>query len=92
MIRANCDAANCKAECNSDEVLLTAYCGAARAPAIFSTERSASCRRRGAASSPIVLACAKVAETTVPNTATVQPDTEQDKQMDRSLRNICRGC
>ena len=87
MIRANCDAANCKADCNSDEVLLTAYCGA-----IFTTERSASCRRRGAASSPLVLACAKVSETTVPNTAAAPPETAEDKQMERSLKNICRGC
>jgi hypothetical protein len=35
MIRVNCDAGSCEAECNEDEVLLIAYCGAARtAPSI----------------------------------------------------------
>ena len=59
IVRANCDAANCAAACSDDEVLLVAYCGAARIAAIFPTERSASCRVRNAANNPLIAACAK---------------------------------
>jgi hypothetical protein len=59
IVRANCDATSCAAQCNDDEVLLMAYCGAARIAAIFPTERSASCRVRNAANSPLIAACAK---------------------------------
>jgi hypothetical protein len=59
IIRSNCDATACGAQCNEDEVLLVAYCGAARNAATFPTERSASCRVRNAASSPLVTACVK---------------------------------
>ncbi len=62
IVRSNCDAANCAVECAPDEILLTAYCGSRRAPAAFPTERSASCRVRGAASSPLVGACARALE------------------------------
>jgi hypothetical protein len=58
-VRANCDAAGCTVECSQDEVLITAYCGARRTPAIFPTERSASCSRPGTASNPLVAACVK---------------------------------
>ena len=61
LVRANCDAANCAAQCNLDEVLLTAWCGIARNAAIFPSERSASCRIRGPANSPLFVACAKPA-------------------------------
>jgi hypothetical protein len=59
IVRANCDAAGCTAQCGDDEVLLTAYCGATRNPATFPTERSASCRVRNPANSPLIAACAK---------------------------------
>jgi hypothetical protein len=59
IVRANCDAAGCTAQCADDEVLLTAYCGATRNPAAFPSERSASCRVRNPANSPLIAACAK---------------------------------
>jgi hypothetical protein len=59
IIRTSCDAANCAAQCTNDEVLLIAYCGSARNGAQFTTERSASCRTRNAANSPLVVICAK---------------------------------
>jgi hypothetical protein len=59
LVRATCDAANCAVQCEQDEVLITAWCGVARNAAIFPTERSASCRIRGPANSPLSAACAK---------------------------------
>ncbi len=59
IVRSNCDATSCAAQCNDDEVLLMAYCGAARIAATFPSERSASCRVRNAANSPLTAACAK---------------------------------
>jgi hypothetical protein len=59
IIRSNCDATNCAAQCNDDEVLLIAYCGSTRNAATFPTERSASCRVRNAANNPLIAACAK---------------------------------
>jgi collagen triple helix repeat protein len=96
VVRANCDNTGCRVECGEDEVLLTAYCGAARGAAIFPTERSASCRRPGTASNPLVVACAKFsAQTASPSAAPVARQTDStggDRQLDRSLNNICRGC
>jgi hypothetical protein len=60
IVRANCDATGCTAQCGDNEVLLIAYCGATRIPATFPTERSATCRARTPANSPITAACAKV--------------------------------
>ena len=59
IVRSNCDAAACTVQCEADEVLLNAYCGAAHNPAIFPSEKSASCRARGAANSPLIGACVK---------------------------------
>jgi hypothetical protein len=59
IVRANCDATSCAAQCGDDEVLLIAYCGATRIAATFPTERSATCRARTPANSPIIAACAK---------------------------------
>jgi hypothetical protein len=59
IIRSNCDATSCAAQCGDDEVMLIAYCGATRNPAAFPTERSASCRLRNPANSPLIAACAK---------------------------------
>jgi hypothetical protein len=61
IVRSNCDAAGCAAQCGDDEVLLVAYCGATRNPAIFPSERSASCRLRNPQNSPLVAACGKAA-------------------------------
>src|SRR5216684_3230468 len=59
IVRANCDATSCAAQCGDDEVLLIAYCGSTRNAATFPTERSASCRPRNAANNPLVAACVK---------------------------------
>jgi hypothetical protein len=59
IVRSNCDATSCAAQCGDDEVLLIAYCGPARNAATFPTERSASCRTRNAANNPLVAACLK---------------------------------
>ena len=59
VVRANCDATSCAAQCGDDEVLLIAYCGATRIAATFPTERSATCRARTPANSPLIAACAK---------------------------------
>jgi hypothetical protein len=60
IVRSICDATTCAVQCNDDEILLVAFCGAARNGPIFSTERSASCRLRNAANSPIIGACVKM--------------------------------
>jgi hypothetical protein len=59
VVRANCDATSCVAQCGDDEVLLIAYCGATRIAATFPTERSATCRARTPANNPLIAACAK---------------------------------
>jgi hypothetical protein len=59
IVRANCDATSCAVQCGDDEVLLIAYCGATRIAATFPTERSATCRARTPANSPLIAACAK---------------------------------
>jgi hypothetical protein len=61
IIRSNCDATSCAAQCSDDEVLLIAYCGTTRNTATFPTERSASCRVRNAANNPLIAVCAKTA-------------------------------
>jgi len=59
VVRSVCDATSCSAQCNEDETLITAYCGPTRNPAVFPTERSATCRSRAAANNPLVTACVK---------------------------------
>jgi hypothetical protein len=59
VVRANCDASGCTAQCEADEVLLTAYCGAKHNPAVYPNERSASCRAPGPANNPLTIACVK---------------------------------
>ena len=59
LVRSACDATSCTVQCEADEVLVTAWCGAARNPTNFPTDRSAICRGRGAANSPLVGVCAK---------------------------------
>ena len=60
VIRAPCNDQSCGAQCNDDEIMLTAYCGAGRFPPVHPTERSAICRGRGPANNPLVVACLKV--------------------------------
>src|SRR5262245_11414807 len=60
VIRAGCTAAECTVACSEDEIVLTAYCGAKREPAVFPTERSASCHRHEPEYDPLIAACAKV--------------------------------
>jgi len=59
MARSSCDATNCTVQCGEDELLLTAYCGARRAPAVLPTERSATCRSPVPANSPVIAICMK---------------------------------
>jgi collagen triple helix repeat protein len=59
ILRTDCVASACTAECASNEVLVTAYCGATRSPATFLTERSASCGViANPGNSPLVMVCA----------------------------------
>ena len=59
IVRSNCIDSTCVAECQSNEVLVVAYCGAARSPAKYLTERSASCGIvPNPANSPLVAVCA----------------------------------
>jgi len=58
--RSNCQAATCRGECNEDEVLIVAYCGPRRSAVTLVNERTATCPR-GAATSPLVVVCAKAA-------------------------------
>jgi hypothetical protein len=55
-----CTTAKCTAECGADEIMITAWCGVARNPTIFPTERSASCRGgRGPGNNPLYGVCVK---------------------------------
>jgi hypothetical protein len=60
IVRATCSPANCVAECETDEIVISAWCGVVRNPTNFPTERSASCRGgRGAGNNPLFAVCAK---------------------------------
>ena len=59
VIRQNCLEASCTAQCEVDEVLVTAYCGVGRHPASFLSENAVSCGVvPTAANSPLVAVCA----------------------------------
>src|SRR6516165_2591643 len=60
VMRSNCQAATCRGECNEDEVLIVAYCGPGRRAVTLVNERTVTCPR-GAATSPLVMVCAKAA-------------------------------
>jgi hypothetical protein len=60
LIKAECDPRSCTVECAEDELLLSAYCGPKRNPAVRPTARSATCRNQVAANSPVVAACMKM--------------------------------
>jgi hypothetical protein len=59
VIRQNCLEGSCTAQCEVNEVLVTAYCGVARHPASFLSENAVSCGVvPTAANSPLVAVCA----------------------------------
>jgi hypothetical protein len=59
VVRSNCLAASCTIQCNDNEVLVSAYCGANRNAATFLGERGASCGAAATSStSPLVVVCA----------------------------------
>jgi hypothetical protein len=60
MMRSDCAATTCRGECNQDEVLIVGYCGPRRSAVTLVNERTVTCPR-GAATSPLVLVCAKAA-------------------------------
>jgi hypothetical protein len=59
VVRAACNADGCTVNCEDDELLMTAWCGAARVAATISNDKSATCRRKGAASNPLIGFCIK---------------------------------
>ena len=60
IMRLNCALESCEAGCESDEVLMTAYCGAGRKPPTFLSERSVSCGAAPTSSdSPLVVVCVR---------------------------------
>jgi len=63
ILRSDCDPGNCTVACDNDEVLLTAHCGAGRAPAVYPTEHTALCRSPGGrARVEVVAACVKASQ------------------------------
>jgi len=90
VVRAGCDAASCTVSCNDDEIVLIASCGRHRESAEFPTERSASCRRHGPESDPLLATCAKVAAPA----AGVQPGGERrsDVPADIPRLNFAASC
>jgi hypothetical protein len=61
LVRTECTAAGCVAECAEDEVLLSAYCSPNRAPIAYPTEHSAACRPQLGRRVEVVAACVKAA-------------------------------
>jgi hypothetical protein len=60
IVRATCNASSCVAECEGDEIVISAWCGAARNPTNFPTEKSATCRGgRGPGNNPLIAVCAR---------------------------------
>ena len=60
ILRVDCTAGNCTAECNDDEILLSAYCSPNRSPVAYPTEHSAVCRAQiGRVKVEVVAACLK---------------------------------
>jgi hypothetical protein len=58
VIRSNCDIGACTAECHENEILVAAYCGISRNPAVFLTERAVSCGvERNPANIPLIAVC-----------------------------------
>jgi hypothetical protein len=60
VVRATCSVASCVAECDADEIVISAWCGAARNTTNFPTEKSATCRGgRGPGNNPLIAVCVK---------------------------------
>src|SRR5215469_2609324 len=60
VVQTTCGQSSCMAECGADEIVISAWCGVARNPTNFPTERSASCRGgRGPSNNPLIAVCAK---------------------------------
>jgi hypothetical protein len=58
VVRSDCLTGACKAGCNGNEVLVSAYCGPARKPATFIGERQVSCGvEADSANAPLVAIC-----------------------------------
>jgi hypothetical protein len=60
IVQSNCDQTSCTAQCGENEILVTAYCGPKRNAAIVPTDRTATCRNRVPANSPLVAVCAAI--------------------------------
>ena len=58
IVHSACDETTCRVQCSENEMLLTAYCGPNRNPAIIPTERAATCRSPVPANNPLVAVCA----------------------------------
>jgi hypothetical protein len=58
IVRSACDETTCRVQCSENEMLLTAYCGPNRNPAIIPSERAATCRSPVPANNPLVAVCA----------------------------------
>jgi len=61
IVRSNCDETTCSVQCSENEMLLTAYCGPKRNPAIIPTGRAATCSNPMPVNSPLVAVCALMA-------------------------------
>ena len=61
IVHSACDETTCRVQCSENEMLLTAYCGPNRNPAIIPTERAATCRSPVPANNPLVAVCALMA-------------------------------
>jgi len=59
ILRADCSTGNCTVACAADEFLVNAYCTPTRAPAVYPTEQSATCRAPVRGKAEVVAACAK---------------------------------
>jgi hypothetical protein len=61
IVRLTCNSGDCSLQCEPDEVLLTAHCGAGRTAAVYPTETTALCRspRTSNARVEVVAACVK---------------------------------
>jgi Collagen triple helix repeat (20 copies) len=58
--RVNCLLESCQVSCEVGEVLVTAYCGTGRKPAMFLGEKAASCGLNpNASDSPLVAVCGR---------------------------------
>ena len=59
VVRGDCPAGSCTAECADDEILLNAYCSPGRTVATYPTEHSALCRPTGRGRVEAVAICVK---------------------------------